>query len=45
MDQEGFSLKRQSIFCSVRTNTMSEKKQFVPAHALIQKSMGMPLKL
>jgi len=40
MDQEGFSLKRQSIFCSVRTNIMTEKEQFVPAHVLIHVLSG-----
>jgi len=40
MNQEDFSFKRQSIFCSVRTNKMTEKEQFVPAHVLIHVLSG-----
>ncbi len=40
MDKEDFSFKRHSIFCSVRTNKMTEKEQFVPAHVLIHVLSG-----
>ncbi len=40
MNHEGFSLKSQSIFCSVRAGIMMEKEQFVPAHALIHVLSG-----
>jgi len=40
MDSENFSFKRQSIFCSARTNKMTEKEQFVPAHVLIHVLSG-----
>jgi len=40
MNQRDFSFKRQSIFCSVRANKMTEKEQFVPAHALIHLLSG-----
>ncbi|MFO7569247.1 MAG: AraC family transcriptional regulator [Smithellaceae bacterium] len=40
MDQQDFSFKRQSIFCSVRAGRMTEKEQFVPAHALIHVLSG-----
>ncbi len=40
MTQDGLTLKRQSIFCSVRIGTMMEKEQFVPAHVLIHVLSG-----
>ncbi len=40
MNTKGFSLKRQSIFCSLRSVTITEKEQFVPAHALIHVLSG-----
>jgi len=40
MDQQDFSFKRQSIFCSVRAGRMTEKEQFVPAHVLIHVISG-----
>ncbi|NLX51489.1 MAG: helix-turn-helix transcriptional regulator [Deltaproteobacteria bacterium] len=40
MSEEDFSFRRQSIFCSVRANKMTEKEQFVPAHVLIHVLSG-----
>lgn len=35
IDNQKFSFRRNSIFCSVRAGKITEKEQFVPDHALI----------